>query len=211
MPRCSCGSAEPPRESGLAVQRGLRHARGCRAHAPPRSRSAAARRRAPSVASVLSWMPIRGTREPSPGALSRGRPNRLRCSRRSGPRGLRPLPPPDLLPTTSSSSAGPIGRSCSSHPPRTPFQGLFRLHEDVPMGPLLSSPLATIPSPGRPDLRPGGRRRRGTSLMRYPRGARSFRARTHGLGATARPYPGAGPAWRTPTSSRWRRRSAGSS
>lgn len=153
----------------------------------------------------------RGTREPSQAVLSRGRPNRLRCSRRSGPRGPRPLPPPDLLPTTSSSSAGPIGCSCSSRPPRTPFQGLFRLHEDVPMGPRLSSPLATISPPGRPDLRPGGRRRRGTSLMRYLRGARSFRARTHGLGATARPYSGAGPAWRTPTSSRWRRRSAGSS
>lgn len=152
-----------------------------------------------------------GNERAVPGALSRGRPNRLRCSRRSGPRGPRPLPAPDLLPTTSSSSAGPIGCSCSSRPPRTSFQGLFRLHEDEPTGALLSSPLATICHPGRPDLRPGGRRRRGTSLWRYPRGARSFRALTHGLGATARPYSGAPPAWRTPTSSRWRRRSAGSS
>lgn len=184
-----------------------RMSRSCAPTSPLRGRSSqgALRRIRALVDAVM------GTREPSPGALSRGRPNRLRCSRRSGSRGPRPLPPPDLLPTTSSSSAWPIGRSCSSRPPRTPFQGLFRLHEDVPMGPLLSSPLATIPSPGRPDLRPGGRRRRGTSLMRYPRGARSFRARTHGLGATARPYSGAGPAWRTPTSSRWRRRSAGSS
>ena len=92
-----------------------------------------------------------------------------------------------------------------------PYQGLFRLHEDVPMGPPMSSPLAAISPPGRPDVRPGGRRRRGTSLLRYPPGARSFGARPHGLGATARPYSGAAPAWRTPTSSRWRRRSAGSS
>jgi hypothetical protein len=28
VPRCSCGSVEPPRESGLAMQRGLRFANG---------------------------------------------------------------------------------------------------------------------------------------------------------------------------------------
>jgi hypothetical protein len=77
-------------------------------------------------------------------------------------------------------------------------------------GPLLSSPLATICHPGRPDLPRRPAPRRDISLG-YPRGARSFRAHTHGLGATARPYSGAAPAWRMPTSSRWRRRSAGSS
>lgn len=92
-----------------------------------------------------------------------------------------------------------------------PFQGLIHLHEDVPMRPRLSSPLATISPPGRPDLRQEAGADEGRLYAVSARSAFPLVLVPTASGATARPHSGAGPAWRTPTSSRWRRRSAGSS